>query len=405
MHLALLSRAPKSYSTRRLVAAAEDRGHDVRVLDTLRLSIDLSGSEPDMQYRGRPLQDFDAVLPRIGASITFFGLAVVRQFEQMDVYTPNTAAGIANSRDKLRSTQVLAKHGIGMPATTFARDRKDVLPAIERVGGAPVVIKLLEGTQGIGVILAPDNKVAEAVIETLQSASQNVLIQRFVAESRGRDIRALVVGDRVVAAMRRTAKGDEFRSNVHRGGTVEAVELDDDYAHTAVRAAQIMGLRVAGVDMLEGADGPQVMEVNSSPGLEGIERASDLDVAGAIIDYIATQTAFPEVDVRQRLTVSSGYGVAELLIRDGSEFVGRSLEASRLRERDVIVLTLTRGTRVVPNPASSRELEAGDRLLCFGPLDAMRDLVPARRKRRRSPPELAPLPDHPLGDDDSTDTP
>ena len=390
MHLAILSRARTSYSTRRLVQAAEERGHDVRVLDTLRLAIDLAGDEPDMLYRGRPIEDFDAIIPRIGASITFFGLAVVRQFEQMDVYTPATAAGIANSRDKLRSIQVLAKHDLGIPGTTFVRDRKDVLAAIERVGGAPVVIKLLEGTQGIGVILAPDRKVAEAIIETLQSAKQNVLVQRFVEESRGRDIRALVVGDRVVGAMRRTAKGDEFRSNVHRGGSVEAVELDDDYEATAVRAAQIMGLRVAGVDMLEGQDGPLVMEVNSSPGLEGIETATDLDIAGAIVDYVANQTAFPELDVRQRLSVSAGYGVAELHVGEASALVGATIGDSGLRDRDITVLTLTRGTRVVPNPSPGRELEAGDRLLCFGRLEEMRDLVPARR-RRRARPTVKPL--------------
>ena len=296
------------------------------------------------------MSHYDAILPRIGNSITYFGTAVVRQFEQMDVYTPNTANGIANARDKLRAIQILSRHNIGMPATTFARDRADVLPAIERVGGAPVVIKLLEGTQGIGVILAPDTKVAEAIIETLQSTKQNVLIQRFVAESKGRDIRALVVGDRVVAAMRRVAQGDEFRSNVHRGGSVESVELDADFETTAVRAAQIMGLRVAGVDMLEGADGPQVMEVNSSPGLEGIETATKLDVAGAIIDHIANQVAFPEIDVRQRLTVSTGYGVAELVVHEGAELVGHTIADSGLRERDITVLTLHRGATVIPNP-------------------------------------------------------
>jgi ribosomal protein S6--L-glutamate ligase len=392
VHLAILSRAPQAYSTRRLVQAAEERGHSVKVLNTLRLAIDLAGDEPDMLYKGKPLEDFDAVIPRIGASITFFGLAVVRQFEQMDVYTPSSAAGIANSRDKLRSIQVLAKHDIGIPGTTFVRDRRDVLPAIERVGGAPVVIKLLEGTQGIGVILAPDNKVAEAVIETLQSAKQNVLVQRFISESRGRDIRAFVIGDRVVGAMRRTAQGDEFRSNVHRGGTVEKVELSEEYAETAVRAAQIMGLRVAGVDMLEGNDGPQVMEVNSSPGLEGIERATDLDIAGAVIDYVSNQTAFPELDVRQRLTVSSAYGVAELLVRDGSDLMGRVIGESGLRDKDISVLTLSRGTKVVPNPGPDRELEAGDRLLCFGRLETMKDLVPARRRRRDTKP-LQPLPE------------
>ncbi|MEX2550193.1 MAG: RimK family alpha-L-glutamate ligase [Nitriliruptoraceae bacterium] len=391
MKLAILSRAPNSYSTRRLRTAAEERGHTARVLNTLRFAIDLSGDEPDLQYRGKHLSDYDAILPRVGASITFFGMAVVRQFEQMDVYTPTTAAGIANSRDKLRSMQILSRHDIGIPATTFVRDRADVLPAIDRVGGAPVVIKLLEGTQGIGVILAPDKKVAEAVIETLQSTRQNVLIQRFVAESRGKDIRAFVIGDRVVAAMRRSAQGDEFRSNVHRGGSAEVVELSEEYQTAAVQSAQIMGLKVAGVDMLESAAGPMVMEVNSSPGLEGIETATDLDIAGAIVDFVANQVAFPELDVRQRLTVSSGYGVAELQIGEQSNLVGKPLAESDLRERDITVLTLTRGTKVVPNPSGRRELDVGDRLLCFGKLEEMRDLVPARR-RRRARPKLEPLP-------------
>ncbi|HKJ55222.1 MAG TPA: RimK family alpha-L-glutamate ligase, partial [Nitriliruptoraceae bacterium] len=327
MKLAILSRAPNAYSTQRLKTAALERGHEAKVLDTLRFAIDLSGDDPDLQYRGRTLSDYDAVLPRIGASITYYGSAVVRQFQQMDVYTPNTANGITSSRDKLRAIQILSRHDVGMPATAFVRDRKDVLPAIERVGGAPVVIKLLEGTQGIGVILAPDTKVAEAIIETLQSTRQNVLIQQFVAESRGTDVRALVVGDRVVAAMRRTAQGDEFRSNVHRGGSVEAVDLDDEFTSTAVASAQIMGLRVAGVDMLEGEDGPMVMEVNSSPGLEGIERATRLDVAGSIIDFIDNQVAFPELDVRQRLNVSTSYGVAELLVREDADLVGHTIES------------------------------------------------------------------------------
>jgi ribosomal protein S6--L-glutamate ligase len=396
MKLAILSRAPRAYSTRRLKAAAVERGHEVRVLNTLRFAIDLSGDEPDLQFRGKPLSHYDAVLPRIGASITYFGTAVVRQFEQMDVYTPNTANGIANARDKLRAIQILSRHQIGMPATTFVRDRADVIAAIERVGGAPVVIKLLEGTQGIGVILAPDIKVAEAIIETLQSTKQNVLIQRFVAESKGRDIRALVVGDRVVAAMRRVAQGDEFRSNVHRGGRVESVHLPADFEEVAVRSAQIMGLRVAGVDMLEGNDGPQVMEVNSSPGLEGIETATGLDVAGAIVDHIANQVAFPEIDVRQRLTVSTGYGVAELAVNDGADIVGSTIVESGLRERDITVLTLHRGTTVIPNPRGSRVLEAGDRLLCFGKLEEMRSMIPERKRRRT---RVKKLPKHPLPDE------
>ena len=374
--LAILSRAPRSYSTQRLRTAALERGHDVKVLNTLRFGIDLTGEEPDLLFRGKQLSTYDACLPRIGNSITYFGTAVVRQFEQMDVYTPNTSYGIANSRDKLRATQILSRHKIPMPATTFVQDRADVIPAIERVGGAPVVIKLLEGTQGIGVILAP------TIIETLQSTRQNVLIQRFVKESKGRDIRALVVGDRVVAAMRRVAQGDEFRSNVHRGGSVEPVELDEEFERVAVRSAQIMGLRVAGVDMLEGKNGPQVMEVNSSPGLEGIEAATKLDVAGAIIDYIDNQVAFPDIDVRQRLTVSTGYGVAEIVVHGGSDMVGKKLGESGLDERDITVLTLHRGTQVIPNPRNKTVLEGEDRLLCFGKLEEMRSMIPDRKQRR-----------------------
>ncbi|NND74886.1 MAG: RimK family alpha-L-glutamate ligase [Ilumatobacter sp.] len=396
MKLAILSRSPHAYSTHRLKTAALERGHECRVLNTMRFAIDLAADEPDMQFRGKQLSDYDAVLPRIGASITYFGTAVVRQFEQMDVYTPNTANGISNSRDKLRATQILSRHDIGIPATSFVRDKADVLSAIELVGGAPVVIKLLEGTQGIGVILAPDKKVAEAIIETLQSTKQNVLIQQFIAESKGRDIRALVVGDRVVGAMRRTAQGDEFRSNVHRGGEVEAVELTPEYQHTAVRAAQIMGLRVAGVDMLEGNDGPLVMEVNSSPGLEGIERATNLDIAGAIIDYIANQVAFPELDVRQRLTVSTGYGVAEIHVHADAEIVGKTIAESGLRDNDITVLTLHRDTDVIPNPKMSRVLESNDRLLCFGKLESMRGMIPARRKRR---PKVRALPEDAITDE------
>ncbi len=384
MKIAVLSRAPNSYSTKRLKMAALDRGHNCKVLNTLRFAIDLSGNAPDLQYQGKPLSDYDAILPRIGASITYFGTAVVRQFEQMDVYTPNTANGISNSRDKLRATQILSRHDIGIPATTFVRDQKDVISAINRVGGAPVVIKLLEGTQGIGVILAPELKVAEAIIETLQSTQQNVLIQQFISESRGRDIRALVVGDRVVGAMRRSAQGDEFRSNVHRGGSVEPLKLEPAYEQTAIRAAQIMGLKIAGVDMLEGKDGPLVMEVNSSPGLEGIEKATGLDIAGSIIDYIANQVDFPELDVRQRLSISTGYGVAELLVKEDSHLVGHSLSESGLRDQDITVLTLHRHTEVIPNPRDNRILEANDRLLCFGRLESMRSMIPKRKKRRAS---------------------
>ncbi len=392
MKLAILSCGPNAYSTKRLVEAAEQRGHDVKILDTLKFAIDLQQGVPDLYFRQKPLSDYDAVLPRIGASITYYGTAVVRQFQEMDVFCANTAHGILNSRDKLRSLQILSRHHIGIPRTTFVRDKKDVLPAIERVGGAPVIIKLIEGTQGIGVLLAESVQAAASIIELLQSQKQNVLIQKFVAESKGKDIRAFVVGDRVVAAMRRVAQGQEFRSNVHRGGVAEAVELSDEYAETAVRAAQIMGLRVAGVDILESKTGPQIMEVNSSPGLEGIEKCTGLDIAGAVIEYIAAQVDFPEIDVRQRLTVSKGYGVSEIYVPEGSKFVGLTIEETKLREQDINVLTLYRDAKSIPNPKSSRVLEANDKLLCFGKLDSMRGMVPAKTVRRRQP-EIAELPE------------
>lgn len=384
MKLAILSRAPRSYSTRRLREAAVARGHKPTVLDTLNFSIDVEHGRPRLLYRSKPLSTYDAVLPRIGASITYFGTAVVRQFEQMDVYTPSSSNGIANSRDKLRALQILSRHDVGLPHTAFVRRKQDVLPAIERVGGAPVIIKLLEGTQGVGVILADSVKVAEAIIETLQSTKQNVLIQKFVGESAGTDVRAFVVGDRVVAGMRRVAQGGDFRSNVHRGGLAQAIELDPAYRDTAIKAAQIMGLKIAGVDMLEGRDGPQVMEVNSSPGLEGIEGATKLDVAGAIMDYMEGQVSFPELDVRQRLTVSTGYGVTELAVHEGSNLVGSAIDESGLRAKDIVVLTLHRGHTVIPNPKGTRVMENGDRLLCFGRLESMRDLVPARKNRKKA---------------------
>ena len=385
MKLAILSCGPNSYSTRRLKEAALERNYKVKVLNTLKFAIDLDQGHPDLYFRQKQLSHYDAVLPRIGASITYYGTSVVRQFEEMDVFCANTANGITNSRDKLRSLQILSRHHIGIPRTTFVNDKKDVLPAIERVGGAPVVIKLIEGTQGIGVLLAESIKAAESIIELLQSQKQNVLIQKFVAESKGKDIRAFVVGDRVVAAMRRVAQGQEFRSNVHRGGVAEAIDLPEEYRQTAVRSAQILGLRVAGVDMLESDAGPQVMEVNSSPGLEGIERCTNLDIAGAIVEYIAARVDFPEIDVRQRLTVSSGYGVSEIHIPRGSGFAGMTIAETKLRDSDVNVLTLYRDKTEIPNPRVDRKLESEDRLLCFGKLDAMRGLLTPKSQRRRRP--------------------
>ena len=385
MKLCILSCGPNSYSTKRLKEAALQRGHTVKVLNTLKFAIDLEKGSPDLYFKQKQLSEYDAVLPRIGASITYYGTAVVRQFQQMNVFCANTATGITNSRDKLRFSQILSKHNIGIPRTVFVRDKKDVMSAIERVGGAPVVIKLIEGTQGIGVLLAETDIMASSIMELFQSQKQNVLIQKFVAESKGKDIRAIVVGDQVVASMRRVAQGQEFRSNIHRGGKTEAIELPDEYREAAIRAAQIMDLRVAGVDMLESKDGPLILEVNSSPGLEGIENCTQLDVAGAIVDHIAAQVDFPEIDIRQRLTVSKGYGVTEIYIPEGSKYVGQTIIETGFPDRDINVLNLYRGNKTIPNPKQSRCLEAEDKLLCFGRLELMRELIPEKTRKRRRP--------------------
>jgi len=281
----------------------------------------------------------------------------------------------------------------------FVRHVSEILPAIERMGGPPIVVKLLEGTQGIGVILADSTKVAEAIIETLAGpAKMSVLLQQFVKESKGRDIRAFVVGGKVVAAMRRTASGDEFRSNIHRGGSAEVVELDEEYKRTAVHAAQVMGLRVAGVDLLEGGKGPVLMEVNSSPGLEGIELATGVDIAGEIIRLIEDEVLFPEIDIRQRLTLQSGYGVMEVPVHESSELCGKTIRDSRLRERDVIVLTIQRESVTIPNPRVDREILAGDVLLCFGKNLTLKSLAPPhrpRKKRKRKGPAALPKDENP----------
>lgn len=384
MKIAILSRNRNLYSTRRLREVAIDRGHEVKVLDTLRFSLLIEQNEPELFFRGRRLSHYDAIIPRIGASITAYGCSVVNQFQQMGVFCANTSSAILNTRDKLRCLQILSKHDIGLAPTSFVRDRKDILTAINLVGGAPVIIKLLEGTQGVGVILAENQKVAEAIIETLHGAKQNVLVQKFVAESKGKDVRAFVVGDRVVAAMRRVAQGQEFRSNIHRGGKAEPVELSKEYERTAIEATRILGLRIAGVDMLESKDGPQVIEVNSSPGLEGIETCTGIDVAGQIIDYITDQIAFPELDIRERLSLSTGYGVAELIVPNSPEFNGVAIRDSGIRERDIIVLTVERNDELISsNPKSTFPLHAGDRILCFGKHESMRDLIPANPRRRR----------------------
>jgi len=289
--IAVLSRNSRLYSTRRLVEAARSRGHDVQVLDVLRCYMNITSHRPGIHYKGENLEQFDAVIPRIGASVTFYGTAVLRQFEMMGVYPLNESVAISRSRDKLRALQLLSRKGIGLPITGFANKPDDIEDLIDMVGGPPLVIKLLQGTQGIGVVLAENRQAAQSVIESFLGLKASVLVQEYIGEAGGADIRAFVIGDKVVAAMKRQARAGEFRANLHRGGTASVIRVTPEERSTAVRAARTMGLNVAGVDMLRSNHGPVVMEVNSSPGLEGIEGATGKDLAGQIIEFIESHAA------------------------------------------------------------------------------------------------------------------
>lgn len=286
MKIAILSRNPKLYSTKRIVEAGENRGHDMHVIDPLFCYMDVTSQRPTVYYRHNRLDDFDAVIPRIGASVTFFATAVLRQFEVMGVYTVNESVAISRSRDKLRALQLLARKGIGMPVTGFAHSTKMTADLVKLVGGAPLVIKLLEGTQGTGVVLAETQSAAESVIDAFRDLDAYFLVQEYIEESKGTDIRCFVIGGKVVASMMRKAKAGEFRSNLHRGGAASGVKLTPEERKAAIRAAKAVGLNVAGVDILRSNHGPLIIEVNSSPGLEGIEKASEVDVAGLMIDYV-----------------------------------------------------------------------------------------------------------------------
>lgn len=286
MKIGILSRKRELYSTRRLIEAAEARGHSVQVIDPLRCYMNLSAHRPSIHFKGEPLTGFDAIIPRIGASVTFYGTAVVRQFEMMNVYSLNESQAITRARDKLRSMQLLAREGIGLPITSFGHSPDDKTDLLRLIGKAPYVIKLLEGTQGKGVVLTETSKAAESVIDAFRDLDAYFLVQEFIAEAANSDIRCFVVGNEVVASMMRTAREGEFRSNLHRGGKARPVEITEQECKTALQAAEIMGLSVAGVDIIRGKNGPLVLEVNSSPGLEGIERSTTKDVAGTIIRYI-----------------------------------------------------------------------------------------------------------------------
>lgn len=286
MKIAILSRNSKLYSTQRLIEAAKKKGHEAIIVDHLKCTIELEKKSPKIYYNGAYLNDVDAIIPRIGASVTFYGTAVVRQFEMMKVFTAIESQALVRSRDKLRSLQILARAGVGLPKTVFTNYTKDVDHIIESVGGTPLVLKLLEGTQGLGVVLAETHNAASSVIEAFNGLKARVIAQQFIKESGGADIRAFVVDGVVVGAMKRQGKEGEFRSNLHRGGSASIIQLSDDEENTALKAARAMGLGIAGVDMLQSANGPLVLEVNSSPGLEGIEAATGKDIAREIIRYV-----------------------------------------------------------------------------------------------------------------------
>lgn len=286
MKIAMLARNPNLYSHKRLQESAIERGHELDIINTTRCYMNIASRRPEIYYNGEKLQRYDAVIPRIGASVTFYGTAVLRQFEMQGVYPLNESVAIGRSRDKLRSMQLLARDGIGLPVTTFAHDPKQTDEVLKVAGGAPLVVKLLEGTQGIGVVLADTNRSAKSVVEAFRGANINILIQEFIKEAGGTDIRAFVVGGKVIAAMQRTGADDDFRSNLHRGGSAKLVKLSPEERSTAIRSAKSMGLNVCGVDMLRSNHGPVVMEVNSSPGLEGIEKATGIDIAGKVIEFI-----------------------------------------------------------------------------------------------------------------------
>ncbi|MFL5752388.1 MAG: 30S ribosomal protein S6--L-glutamate ligase [Bacteroidia bacterium] len=286
MKIVILSRGKNIYSTQRLLEAAEQRGHEPLLLDHMKCVLVIEKGRPHIYYNGKEVTDVEAVIPRIGSSVTFYGAAVVRQFEMMKIFTAVESQALVRSRDKLRSLQILARAGLGMPKTAFASVPKDIDNLLETIGGAPCVIKLLEGTQGIGVILADNNKGAKSVIEAFLKLEANMLVQEFIKEAQGADIRAFVVDGQIVGAMKRQAKDGEFRSNLHRGGSASLIKLSAEEKATAIKAAKKLGLGIAGVDMLQSSRGPLVMEVNSSPGLEGIEKATGVDIAGKIIEYV-----------------------------------------------------------------------------------------------------------------------
>lgn len=370
LRLAVLSRGPRLYSTRRLIEEARARGIDVSVIDPMQFSLFVSEDNIDILHQGKAF-NYDAVIPRIGHSITSHGVAVLRHLEQLDIWSANSSKGIIQSRDKLHSGQILARNKIPTPATAYVRDMKDVGRAIDSVGGLPVVIKVTQGTQGNGVFLRHTLHETRNLVQGLLMTGKAVLVQEYISESHGKDIRAFVVGDKVVACMRRRARGREFRSNFHLNGTVENVNISDEYREVACRAARVLGLNVAGVDLLEGVNGPLVLEVNSSPGLEGIEKASGANVAGAIIDFVSNDHNFAEVNMDLMLNTVPGMGALSIHMKNHPYLVGCTI--SELHgSRKPAVMALSRDSDLIWNPEDETQLRFNDVIICYGELEDLK---------------------------------
>ena len=369
MRLCILSRGPQLYSTQRLVKEAEDRGAEVEIVDPLETSLVLGEQNGQVIHRGWPIEA-DAVIPRIGYSVTSEGVRVVRQFESQGIYVANSADSILRSRDKLTASQILSHHGIPVPRTALVTSWRDTERAISRVGGVPCVIKASQGTQGNSVHLARSIRDAKEHVYRLLANRETVLVQEYIRESHGRDVRVIVAGGEVVAAMRRVARGREFRSNFHLGGQVEAIELKEDFAKVAIRAASLLGIEVGGVDLLEGRSGPILLEVNSSPGLEGIERASKVNVAGKIIDMISQRHRIQSTNLQEVIRHHSGHGALTIRIKDWPEFIGRRIKDVRME--DSRALTVLRGKEHIWSPDENLVLQPNDELVLYGEIVSIR---------------------------------
>ena len=380
MRLCILSRGPQLYSTRRLVIEAEKRGAEVEIVDPLETSLALGEQNGVVIHRGWPIEA-DAVIPRIGYSVTSEGVRVVRQFESQGVYVANSADSILRSRDKLTASQILSHQGIPVPRTALVTSWRDTERAISRVGGVPCVIKASQGTQGNSVHLARSIRDANEHVYRLLANRETVLVQEYIRESHGKDVRVIVAGGEVVAAMRRVARGREFRSNFHLGGQVEAIELKEDYAKIAIRAANLLGIEVGGVDLLEGRNGPILLEVNSSPGLEGIEKASKVNVAGKIIDMISQRHKIQSKNLQDVIHRHSGHGALSVRIKDWPEFIGRRIKDVRME--DSRALTVLRGKEYIWSPDENLVLQPNDELVLYGEITSIR----AHMQRRDTPSE------------------